>query len=301
MDRIGSSPGMVSRDGVREQRQIAREARVDQAGSLISAQQPSPAEVARYHSVYNVTLDDGTRIRTGLDSLKGISFSDLFRSLEEQRRVHEATQPDARDNSKASDIKQEYKDAFDAATRERTRAIRVARKLGPGTHRLSNGDVVEVTQSKDGRTTVTTRGADGSTKTVSYDENDPTAVHVHKRTSDGREEDLDQNGVRVEWRQRNGFSETTRTYDLDSDGRPRRHVQGAGGDDDEWTVVNRDGSTDTRTLVYVDDEGRPAYEDQHDDGRFEPPIWSEDPPRPMPFPTPAPLPSPFPFPDTRKY
>lgn len=292
INEMGSgSPSVNAFKDLREQRQAERAARIEEAPDL-RAESLSDGELKAHMGLYNRTLGH-TGLLGGISG--GFDWSKIFKPIDDDQKIKDATRPNPRDNDEARDIKDEYSKACREAKRERAFACRLARKLGNGVHHLSNGDVVEVKKGKDGQTTVTTRHPDGCTKTVTYDEGDPNKVTVRKTDQDGCEEVLTRNGTRISRRNRNGFGETETTYDVDRAGRPVRERRGPGRDDYERTRVNDDGSTDTRRLIYVDEDGENVYEDEHAEGRGK--DWHET----FTCRPPEPFPHPFPFPPFRPF
>lgn len=260
-DKIGER-SQVFIVGTPQERQIARDASVEASSLQLSTAQFTPEAVNAHQSIYNQALADGSRINSGFPLLSGIKW---FLSIFDDRAVRGATKPNPADNDDARQIKKEYRDAYKEAKKERAQASRIAEKLGPGVHHLSNGDTVTVRKDpKTGETTVTTKSKDGSTKTVTFDPNDPTTVSVKKVAKDGTEDDLSLDGTNVTRTHVDENGETSQSYSIDDQGRPVRETRGPNDDDDEITAVNPDGSTDTRELVYNDDNGNPVYEDRHD-------------------------------------
>lgn len=301
-------------------RRAELDGRVEEA-TLSPVRTLAPGEVREHQAFSNGVIGDLDRIKIGTLGGLGGNFhilTDLFETRAE-RRVREATTPDLRDNDQAREIKDEYRDAMAEAKRERAQASRQAQKLGPGHHLLENGDRVDVREDpRTGRTTVTTRRPDGSSKTVEYDRNDPDHVQVTRHSRDGGESTLEQDGTTVRRTEsgRNGEGTST-TYRIDREGRPVRDTEGPGADNHEITTVNDDGSTDTRRMVYRDEDGEPVWKHKHRDseGGFHiPHVPALDPPMPHPwpehdhdhdrfpfppfppFPGPRPWPSPGPYP-----
>lgn len=266
-DGIGESTSSLNIGLLREQRQLLRDARIEAATELLGHMQWAPEQVIAHQRLYNQALMDGMILRGGEIACPWTPLRSLrayFKTLIDDHNVRRATRPNPNDNDDARGIKQEYRDSYNEAKKERARAARIAAKLGPGVHHLSNGDTVTVSKNpKTGDTTVTTQKTDGSTKAVTLNEKDPTRVDVKKISPDGTEDDLSMDGTTVTRAHVDEQGETSTQYSLDEYGRPVRERRGPQDDDDERTVVNPDGSTDTRDQIYTDDEGQPVYEDHH--------------------------------------
>lgn len=315
MDSIGSNPRLGNLDlgAVRAQRQVNREVTVGEAADNMRARVLSPDEIAAHTALHAQALEGIDRLRGGFP---GSSLPDIFNPPPEDKAVREATDPLESDNAQAEQIKREYRSSFNEARRERALASRQARQLGEGVHEMFNGDTVEVkTDRETGKTTVTTRRPDGSSKTVTFDKGDPSAVDVQSRDAHGREHSLSQRGEQIVRRDPNPFDGhiVERRYDLDDNGRPVRETRGPGLDDYERVRVGPDGSTETRRQTGVDADGNPIYDDIYEShkpwnlpvnpgprpfpivpGPFPHPIDPGPSPHPHPI-TPGPFPLPFPI------
>ena len=283
---VGSSAGQIQPQVTRQARAAQTEAKI-QAATLTGADKLSPGEIKEHQQFYNKTIGDVDGIRGGrvggcIKMDEGI-LDRLFPHRKDDKRVDDATAPHLFDNNQAEDLRGDYKKTYNEAKRERTRAERSAEKLGPGDHQLSNGDKVNVSIDKEtGKKTVTTTKADGTTKTVSFDPKEPHSVDVTTEHPDGRREELHQDGTTVSKEKTDSCGRTTRDrFSLDKDGDPVRETSGPDKDDYTRTTANDDGSTDTRELIYREDNGQPVYEDKHHK-----PGWE--------FPKPHPLPHPWP-------
>ena len=287
----GGQAGQIQNQIARQPRRVDTEAKI-QAATLTGADQLSPGEIKEHQQFYNKTIGDVDNIRGGLVGgcihLDDSILDKLFPHRKDDKRVDDATSPHIFDNHQAEEVRGDYKKAYNEAKRERTRAERQAEKLGPGTHQLSNGDKVNVSIDKEtGKKTVTTTRPDGTRKTVSFDPNEPNTVDVSTRHPDGRREELHQDGTTVT-REKTDFSgrSTSDRFSLDKEGDPVRETSGPGEDDYRKTTAHDSGSTDTRELIYREDDGTPVYEDKHQS-----PGWEF--PKPHPWP---PIGGPHPWP-----
>lgn len=290
--RIQGIGSAYDAQSLRATRQVDLTNRVQEA-TLTPEQALTPQEAAQHNGLLNGMVGDCDRLKSGdIGGIPNVTWgglSQIFGDRQDCNRVHEATKPNWNDNGQAAEVRTEYRKAFAEAQRERTRASREAQKLGPGHHALSNGDQVDVaTDPRTGRTTVKTTSQDGTVKTVSFEQKDPSSVEVTKQHPDGTTDSLSRHGTDVSRTHSDGeFGQTTRTdYHIDEQGRPVRERRGPNGDDYDRTTANPDGSSDDRQEIYVDDNGQPVYEDKHQDPRWEPiplPPW-HDPWRPFPHP-----------------
>lgn len=287
--------------------QRAREARQTRLDAKVADLTQAPGrlsteQIAQRQGHYNNALG-------GIDRLRGNDPGNKLNCVppdwgrlfpgQTDRKIQDATRPDIRDNGTARDVKQDYANANSEANRERTGAARTAQKLGPGEHTMDNGDKVKVsTNPLTGQTTVTTTRPDGSSKTVNFDGKNPDQVDVTRRDQFGNEETISKDGTRITTTKdpNNPFGilggnrddKTSTTYDIGKNGEPVRTTEGPGKDNYERTTVNQDGSTDTKKLIYRDDNGQPVYQTTHEDGAFRPfPGWPPERPEPgRPFPGP---------------
>ena len=303
---INSDAGRIHGAGydlqaLRQNRATKLEARVQEA-TLAPTKELSSKDIKEHQGFYNNTVGDIDGIRGGggiaggiLGGLNSDWMDKMFPAEKSSREVDKATRNHIFDNKDAKGLREDYNKTHDEARRERAIAVREADKMGPGDHTLSNGDKVNVSVDKEtGKKTVTTESPDGSTKTVTFDSKNPDSVNVSKTDSHGNTTTLDQQGTTVTKSESNMFGQTTSNeYSLDKKGNPVRETTGPGEDDYKKTTANGDGSTDTRNLIYKDENGKPVYEDKHEDPSWKCPDW----PKPQPFPPPFPHPHwPFPIP-----
>ncbi len=207
-----------------------------------------------------------------LDSLREARYppdlSILFPRTPEEQELYRALLVRSADNDTAREIKKEYRALLNDIKKDAALARKLVSRLGPGTHTLSNGDVVVISRDRSGNVRVRTTRADGSSQEVSYNESSPQDVRIRERSADGQTTVTERRGQTVS--RTEGRVETS--YSLDDQGRPVRERRGPGYDDFAKTTVNKDGSTDTRELVYYQDEvedGEDAgvYEDTHEPAR----------------------------------
>lgn len=167
------------------------------------------------------------------------------------------------DNDTAREVKREYKELLNEVKKDRTLAEKMVRKLGPGTHQLSNGDSVQISKDREGNVRVRIEKKDGSVKEISYNEKVAGDARVESTSADGRKTVTERKGQSVSRTQDN----VETSYSLDGEGRPVREKRGPAHDDYTKTTVNPDGSTDTRELIYYPDEPgedeEGVYEDTH--------------------------------------
>lgn len=183
----------------------------------------------------------------------------------EERELNTALHVKESDNGTARGIKGEYRQVLNEIKKDRNLAETMVRKMGVGTHRLSNGDTVRISRDREGNVLVRTQRPDGSTKEVSYNERVPGDARIESSSKDGRTTVTERTGQAVS--RSDGKVETR--YSLDAKGRPLREERGPAHDDYTSTTVNPDGSTDTRELIYYpDDPGEEAvYEETHEPPR----------------------------------
>ncbi|MFN8610407.1 MAG: hypothetical protein U0931_22910 [Vulcanimicrobiota bacterium] len=252
---------------IRQPRRLDTEQKIREA-TLTSAQQLSPSEVQAHQTFYNKAVDDVDGVRNGsvgqCIKMDPDVWDKLFPGRNDDKRVDDATAPRLFDNKGAQDLRSDYQRTYREAKRERARAEREAAKLGPGDHVLSNGDRVNVKEDPcTGKKTVTTTRPDGSTKTVTFDSNDPNSVDVRSTNPDGSSSELHQNGSSVSRSTTSTDGKTTtEDYSVNLNGDPVRVSRGPGKEDYQRTTAHDDGSTDTRTEIYEED-GQPVYEDRH--------------------------------------
>jgi hypothetical protein len=199
-------------------------------------------------SFYNSTLHDLDQIR---DPKYVQDLAVCFPRLPEEQELYAALLIKRSDNDTAREVKGEYRQLLNSIKRDASLARRLFSKLGPGTHHLSNGDVVHISRDKRG-------------KEVSYNLRTPGDARVQTTSADGHTTVTQRRGQTVTRKE----DRVETTYSLDRQGRPVREARGPGHDDYTRTTVNRDGSTDTRELLYYSDEVEegedPAvYEDTH--------------------------------------
>ncbi|NMA27349.1 MAG: hypothetical protein GX934_06260, partial [Burkholderiales bacterium] len=212
-------------------------------------------------SFYNSTLHDLDQIR---DPKYVQDLAVCFPRLPEEQELYAALLIKRSDNDTAREVKGEYRQLLNSIKRDASLARRLFSKLGPGTHHLSNGDVVHISRDKRGNISVRTEHPDGSSKEVSYNLRTPGDARVQTTSADGHTTVTQRRGQTVTRKE----DRVETTYSLDRQGRPVREARGPGHDDYTRTTVNRDGSTDTRELLYYSDEVEegedPAvYEDTH--------------------------------------
>jgi hypothetical protein len=285
---IGSNYNQVD---ARPARRLDTEQKIREA-TLTSTQELSPTQVQAHQTFYNKTVEDVDGVRGGIiggcGKLDPDIWDKIFPGRKDDKRVEDATAPHLFDNQKAKDVRSDYQKAYREAKRERARAERQAEKLGPGEHTLSNGDKVTVSENPfTHKKTVTTTSPDGTTKTVTFDPKNPNSVDVKTKNADGTSSELHQNGTEVSKSKTDWQGKTTKeSYHLDPFDNPVKETTGPGEDDYERVKANDDGSTDTRTEIYKEENGEPVYEDKHED-----PGWHF--PRPPVFPHPPILPTPW--------
>lgn len=270
--RLSNSTTLSDLQAQRSVRQTQLEAKVQEA-TLTSAQTLSPAEIQEHQNFYNTTVADVDAVRSGkvgnFASVDAAVAKRMFPFDGDMRTVGKATTPNPHDNKEAAEVKSEYNKDFKEARKERARAQREVDKMGPGHHKLSNGDEVDIKKDpKTGVETVTTKHGDGTTETVHFDEKNPDKVTVEKTAKDGTRETLEQDGTTVSKSKTDKDGKTVKdTFTIDDKGRAVRERTGPNSDDDLKTTVNPDGSTDDRKLIYKDENGHPVYEDKHHDPR----------------------------------
>lgn len=264
---VGSNYNQVD---VRQARRLDTEQKIREA-TLTSSQQLSPTEIQSHQNFYNKTIGDMDGVRNGeiggLGKVNPDIWDQIFPGRKDDKRVEDATAPHLFDNQKAKDVRSDYQKAYREAKRERARAEREAEKLGPGEHTLSNGDKVTVTENPfTHKKTVTTTRPDGTSKTVSFDPKNPNSVDVKTTNPDGTSSELHQNGTEVSKSKTDWQGKTTKeSYHLDLFDNPVKETSGPGEDDYERVKANDDGSTDTRTEIYKEENGTPVYEDKHEE------------------------------------
>ena len=166
--------------------------------------------------------------------------------LPTRQQILAATEPRAGDNQAARGLKSEYRDLFCEIAGERQSAQQQAATLGQGVHTQPNGDEVSVSRFKDGLTTVTTRRADGSTRSVTYNDEHPNQTSILQRDARGNERQLEQDGDRMRDVRRNPLQEVTRDeYFLHNFKPGHTHESPTG--QVTTTVANPNGSTDAVT------------------------------------------------------
>lgn len=195
-------------------------------------------------------------IRQGPDLSKLAGPNDLKDVMDDQA-VTEATKPNLNDNAEATQLKRDYREAYQKTEDGRKWAQETAEQYGPGVHELPDGTVVVVRENFDGETTTSTvaeRQPDGSELKVIYNPEDPTRVTVVERDAQGNETRTDRNRVQVGVESGNkkdvySLSEGEKSWLFQApnadEGNPYRiHSEG---DEKTATEANRDGSTDSRT------------------------------------------------------
>jgi len=235
------------------------------------SRQAAPASLAS-ESARHETLAFCNATLRDLDSLREPRYSPdlsiLFPRTPEEQELYQALLVRSWDNDTAREVKNEYRALLNGVKKDAALARKLVAKLGPGTHTLSNGDVVVISRDRSGNVRVRTTRSDGSSQEVSYNEKSPQDVRVEERSAEGRSTVTERHGQTVS--KTEGRVETS--YSLDDQGCPVRERRGPGHDDFVKTTVNKDGSTDTRELLYYQDEveeGEDAgvYEDTHEPGR----------------------------------
>lgn len=284
--RTSLIPTALDNRQARDVRRSELDARVDRA-SVSLLERLDPEAIAKEQSAYNEILG-------GLDGLKGegglrIPDQDWLKKLRfpgASAQVREATQPNPADNKKAQSLKQRYQSLHNEARMERSRAERLYKVLGKhgdGPHQLSNGDTVTFKRGENGDVTVTVTNKSGETKTTQYNECDPDKVKVTRKQGGiaghvAGETTLEMDGTKVTQTHDSPFGgRSQESYSLDKQGRPVQDLKkwppGGGGllggfspfpSEHTRTTANDDGSTDTRTQVYIGPEG-PVYFDHHED------------------------------------
>jgi hypothetical protein len=233
--------------------------------------QVAPASLAS-ESARQETLAFCNSTLRDLDSLRELRYSPdlsiLFPRTPEEQELYRALLVRSRDNDTAREVKNEYRALLNDIKKDAALARKLVAKLGPGTHTLSNGDVVVISRDRSGNVRVRTTRSDGSSQDVAYNEDSPQDVRIRERSVDGQTTVTERHGQSVS--RTEGRVETS--YSLDDQGCPVRERRGPGHDDFVKTTVNEDGSTDTRELLYYQDEveeGEDAgvYEDTHEPAR----------------------------------
>ena len=192
----------------------------------------------------------------------------LFPMSENDKKTEEATAPRECDNEDAQKVRKEYRDLYMEIKKDLNYAKMLFKKLGPGTHELTdkNGKkiaAVKIDKDDQGNISVAVDKNDGSKLNVTYNEKNPGQYKVEKTDKEGRIEVLERKGTACS-RTKDGVTES---YDVNKEGAVVKEKTGPGSDDKEKTVVNDDGSTDSYTMVYYDENGEPVYDHDHKDAR----------------------------------
>lgn len=269
---VNTTAHNIATGGARESRRPEVTSKVDSA--KLDASTTLTAEQALQTAAYcNQAVDHVDKARSCAD----VDFDKLFPHRNDDKKVDEATKPNPKDNEEAAEVRSEYKKAYREAKRERARAVRLVEKLGPGEHKLSNGDQVNIKVDKEtGQKTVTTTKPDGTVKTVTFNDSDPQSVAVTTKHPDGSKESLTKNGTEVTKTKtdQDGNSIKTR-FGLDEKGNPVKETSGPSDDDYKKVVANKDGSTKSRIKLFheegvdvyaeVDKPGKAQGVDQEDE------------------------------------
>jgi len=234
-------------------REVQRADRVEKVRSAAPVEALSETEVEQLTAYYSSTLQD-------------LSF--CFPRSPEKAELRDKLLVRPRDNSTAREVKQGYRQLLDELSRDSSTACKMVDKLGPGTHTLSSGDVVEISQDDSGNVEVFTQSQDGSTKRVFYNSENPKDVRVQNTSPNLEIRETERKGQSLT--ETRFFRERT-SYSLEED-RLVRQQSGPAQDDLTQTTVNPDGSTETRELIYFSDEPGPdggvgVYDESHQPAR----------------------------------
>jgi len=252
MDAVRGNYGYSARETT-PRREVQRADLVEKARAAAQAEALSEAEIEELTAFCNSTLQD-------VDQLRKPKYpqdvSSCFpRSLEEIE-LRNKLRVRLQDNSTAREVKQGYSQLLNDLSGDSATARQMVDKMGPGTHTLSNGDVVEISRDDSGNLEVFTRSPDGSSKKVFYNSENPKDVRVQNTSADHQMCETERKGQTLT--ETRNFRETT-TYSMEED-RVVRVECGPALDDHTKTTVNPDGSTQTRELIYVSDEPGPDGE-----------------------------------------
>ncbi len=260
MDAVRGNYGFTTRE-TSPHRETLRADLVARAREAAPAGTMTETERQRALGFYDSALVDLDQIR---DPKYAQDLAICFPRTPEERELYAALLVKRSDNDAAREVKGEYRRLLNDIKKDAALARKLVSKLGPGTHRLSNGDVVHISRDRSGNVTVRTESSDGSSKEVSYNTRTPGDVRIEATSADGQTTVTQRQGQTVTRKE----DRVQTTYSLDGQGRPVREARGPGHDDYTRTTVNKDGSTDTRELLYYSDEVEegqdPAvYEDTH--------------------------------------
>lgn len=214
----------------------------------------------------NVMRTAGKLVQPGYSALE---LGKLLILNPEDQAILQATKPNKNDNEQAGEIRSQYKELADGIQKDVNHAKNLVRKLGPGTHTLTdkNGQPVATvtvkTDAKTGETSVSINNKDGSVSDINYNRNKHSSCTVEKTSPEGEKTVTRREGTKCE-RESGGIRES---YDTRGKGAVTKEVVGPGSDDFQKTIANSDGSTDEYNLIYNDENGEPVYDHNHEEGK----------------------------------
>ncbi len=265
MDAVRGNYGYTARETA-PRREVQRADLVEKVRKSAPAEALSEADVKQVTAYYNKALQDVDQVRKPKYPQ---DLSACFPRSAEDAELREKLQVRLQDNDTAREVKDEYTQLLNQVNKESNQAQKMVEKLGPGTHTLSNGDVVEVSQDDSGNVEVYTESPDGSSKRVFYNTENPSDVRIQSTVPGSPLSQIERKGQTLNVDQN---CRRVASYSLDEDRVVRVQV-GPAFDDYTKTTVNPDGSTDTRELIYISDEpdangDHNVYEDTHQPSRF---------------------------------
>jgi hypothetical protein len=234
----------------------------------------TPQQIQAHNAFYNLIGDNSSKLSdTSLWLPPWPQPDPSLQQWLEDMMVGNATAPRFGDNCQASELRKEYRDNYNQVQHEVSQAQELGRRLGPGCHKMENGETVDVKENPNdpNHLTVTITRPDGSSKTTEVNGDQSSVTY---KNQDGSTEKLQQHGTGVTRTDTdaNGRTQSWK-YHLDADGRPVREYNGTdeyGDKQDVITTANWDGSTNTRRLVGYDG-GIPLWEDSYDPPEY--PYW----------------------------
>lgn len=244
-----------------EVRKSDKVSQLQQAIPVNNLNQLSEKEMAKGISYFDEVMNS---LKKYTETKYSYDLERIFPWPTNDKIIERTTTPRKYDNEAALEIKDGYKKLYMEMKHDLNYAKKLVEKLGDGTHELVDGNqkkiaTVSIIKDKSGDIVVSINKPDGSKLQISYNENIKDVYKIEKMDINGNEEILERNGTTCTRTKNNVFEK----YYIDESGKIIKEESGPRSDDYKKTVINKDGSTGTFILIYIDDEGKPVYEITH--------------------------------------
>lgn len=165
------------------------------------------------------------------------------------------------DNKKAKGIKNDYKTLFMQIKTESQYARTLVEKYGTGKHEIKDkkGNITGIlTIEEEGKNnyTLTFENANGSKKSITFNKGNQEDILIESQDGSGKSSFMERIGTDCSY----GINKTIEFYSIGEGALPVKEQKGPGDDDYSLERVMKDGSTETNSLLYNDEQGKPVFE-----------------------------------------